>query len=255
MKQWAMKHWIAAFFVALFGHAALAISLQSTTKPEIERSAGTPIEIVGSLTSFAQTITAEEVPEEVVEEKTTTKVTEKVLEPVTETKVEPLTATKQEVAKLEESAILPVAEPEKIKPEPPKKPKVKKKKPVKKVKKKKRKPSTSGKRLAALKKGGGAKGRQNKIAGSASLSNYRGRVQSHLARYKKSPGRGVRGRAIVSFSITKSGRVSSVRLARRSGNSAIDRAALSMVRRASPFPPIPNGMRSRMSFSVPVNYR
>jgi protein TonB len=87
-------------------------------------------------------------------------------------------------------------------------------------------------------------------------TNYRGIVAAHLARYKQFPAearsRGDQGTATVSFSLSGSGGVTSVRLVRGSGVSSIDREATAMVRRASPFPPPPSGRAQ--SFTVPVNF-
>lgn len=86
--------------------------------------------------------------------------------------------------------------------------------------------------------------------------NYRGLVLSHLSRHKQFPAearsRGESGVAAVTFSISGSGSVTSVRLARSSGSSALDREVQAMVRRASPFPPPPS--RQAMSFTAPVNF-
>lgn len=47
----------------------------------------------------------------------------------------------------------------------------------------------------------------------------------------------------------------SAALARGSGAAVLDQAALSMVRRASPFPPFPPGLgRSKMVFAAPVRF-
>ncbi len=90
---------------------------------------------------------------------------------------------------------------------------------------------------------------------SAANSNYRGLVAAHLARHKRFPAeaRGAQGVATVSFALSGSGAVSSVRLARASGVSALDSEALAMVRRASPFPPPPEGRG--MSFTVPLSFK
>jgi protein TonB len=86
--------------------------------------------------------------------------------------------------------------------------------------------------------------------------NYRGMVLSHLSRHKQFPAearsRGESGVAAVTFSLSGSGAVTSVRLARSSGSSALDREVQAMVRRASPFPPPPS--RQAMSFTAPVNF-
>lgn len=87
-------------------------------------------------------------------------------------------------------------------------------------------------------------------------TNYRGIVAAHLARHKQFPAdarsRGQQGAATVTFSISGSGSVTSVRLSRSSGYASIDQETQSMVRRASPFPAPPGGRA--MSFSVPVSF-
>lgn len=83
--------------------------------------------------------------------------------------------------------------------------------------------------------------------------NYRGLVVAHLSRYKQFPADARDGGiASVSFSISGSGSVTSVRLARSSGSAAIDREVQAMVRRASPFPPPPS--RQTASFTAPVAF-
>ncbi len=88
-------------------------------------------------------------------------------------------------------------------------------------------------------------------------SNYRGMVAAHLARYKQYPAearsRGAAGMAVVSFSLSGSGSVTSARLARSSGVSSLDQEVTAMVRRASPFPAPPDGRP--VSFTVPVSFR
>ncbi len=86
---------------------------------------------------------------------------------------------------------------------------------------------------------------------SAATTNYRGIVGAHLARYKRHT-HGNNGTATVAFHLNGSGRVTSVKLARSSGVAGIDQEAVSMVRRASPFPPPPDGRA--MSFTVPLRF-
>jgi protein TonB len=91
---------------------------------------------------------------------------------------------------------------------------------------------------------------------SDNSANYNGMVAAHLARHKQYPAAarsaGTQGIATVSFSIDGSGRVTSARLARGSGNAAIDQEVVAMARRASPFPAPPDG-RGR-NFTVPVRF-
>jgi TonB family protein len=84
-------------------------------------------------------------------------------------------------------------------------------------------------------------------------ANYEGTVFSHLGRHKQatSDGHGT-GVAIVHFSIDSRGRVTSVRLATSSGVSVYDQEALAMARRASPFPPPPDG--KGRDYSIPVRF-
>lgn len=103
---------------------------------------------------------------------------------------------------------------------------------------------------AAAAAGGIGRGRSDAEA------NYRGRVAAHLARYRQFPpearNRGDHGRAVVSFSLDGSGAVTEARLVRGTGVAALDREAVAMVRRASPFPPPPDGRG--MSFTAPVSF-
>lgn len=84
--------------------------------------------------------------------------------------------------------------------------------------------------------------------------NYAGIVRAHLVRYKQTPSgaRGSTGVATVAFAVDRSGRVTSARLASSSGNSALDQEVVAMARRASPFPPDPEGKGG--SFTVSVRF-
>lgn len=105
----------------------------------------------------------------------------------------------------------------------------------------------------------GNKGRSRE-AGNAAVSNYPGKVYSKLRRSLRYPSQarrqGVRGEVHVRFTVSSSGGVGSVRVARSSGSSILDQAALDTVRRAAPFPAIPAGAgRSSWSFTVPLQFR
>ena len=97
-------------------------------------------------------------------------------------------------------------------------------------------------------------------AGStADISSYRSQVMAHLQRYRIYPpeakSRGVTGTSMVRFALSSNGSVISASLGRGSGASILDEAALSMVRRASPFPPFPAGSgRSQMDFAAPIRF-
>ena len=104
----------------------------------------------------------------------------------------------------------------------------------------------------------GAGGRRNDAGGNANLSSYQAQVLAHLQRYKSYPAAaksaGVRGVATVRFALAANGSVISASLARGSGASVLDQAAVAMVRRASPFPPIPPNLGRRMDFSAPIRF-
>jgi protein TonB len=85
--------------------------------------------------------------------------------------------------------------------------------------------------------------------------SYLGQVMARLQRARPA-GTGQQGRAVVRFSILRSGAVGAIGLAASSGNSIVDQAALAMVRRAAPFPPLPPEFGpATMPLTVPVNFR
>lgn len=158
-------------------------------------------------------------------------------------------------------------EPEK-RPEPKKKPEKEKpqKKPVRK------KAGDAGKQAESVTKGqadgvenavtsanSGKKGKVAQAFGDAAESNYKGKVrlkvQRHF-RYPKSANRaGVTGIVTVSFTISAGGSVSGVRIVKGSGSPVLDGAALDAVRKAEPFPKIPEGSnRSSWLFTLPLQF-
>lgn len=94
----------------------------------------------------------------------------------------------------------------------------------------------------------------SKTAGNGNITNYKGKVRRKIASRFNPRTRPAKRDAVVSFTIGKTGSANSVRLARSSGNAKLDRAALSAVRKASPFPSLPSG-NTRLAFSVPLNAR
>lgn len=148
---------------------------------------------------------------------------------------------------------LPVSRAEVIEPE---------EKPKKKVEKKRETPPPAAPQTrkggAQSREGDRNAARQSTRGRSTAQSSARwqSRLLAHLERYKRYPGsarsRGATGTATVRFSIDGSGRLLSARIARSSGSSALDGAALSMVRRASPMPAPPT--RARATLTVPVRF-
>ena len=78
------------------------------------------------------------------------------------------------------------------------------------------------------------------------IASYNQRVRAHLMRFHQYPsgGGGQRGVARLSFTLSRSGQVTSSRLSGSSGVAAFDAQAMSMVRQASPFPPIPDEIKN-----------
>ncbi len=114
-------------------------------------------------------------------------------------------------------------------------------------------PST---RTAAL---GNAATRSARAAARARKA-YLARVLARLRRAKRYPNAARlakrTGIATLTFTIAKSGRVTSSRVSRSTGHAILDRATLAMLRRASPMPPIPPTLgKASISVSVPVRFR
>ncbi|HWT59426.1 MAG TPA: TonB family protein [Rhizobium sp.] len=92
----------------------------------------------------------------------------------------------------------------------------------------------------------------NNGIGTAAFANYDGKVRSRIRRAIRKP-RGVQGTVVVSFSVSGSGGLTSVRVVTGSGVPEIDQLAVDAVRRAAPFGPTPGGNgRSFTSLSIAV---
>jgi protein TonB len=88
------------------------------------------------------------------------------------------------------------------------------------------------------------------------LPSYRDQVSAHLQRFKRAPAGGVRGTAVVTFTIDRTGRLMDKNLARSSGSSALDDAALALITRSNPLPRFPAAMpQESLTFTVPIRYR
>ncbi|WP_306151301.1 TonB family protein [Roseovarius sp. MMSF_3281] len=138
----------------------------------------------------------------------------------------------------------------KPKPQPKTKPAEKAKSAPGNAKRNARAGDAKGKRDAEARQSG-TRGRKQAV-GNAAASNYPGLVMRRLSRAGK-PRVNARGASVVAFRISANGALGSVSLARSSGSSALDRAALRLVRRAAPFPKPPQG--ARRSFSIQIKGR
>jgi protein TonB len=89
---------------------------------------------------------------------------------------------------------------------------------------------------------------------SLSGAAYRARVWASLARHR--PRIGKAGSATVVFTVGPSGALRSARVARSSGNQALDQRALAAVRSAAPFPAPPAGLSaSALTYSIQIYFR
>ncbi|MBP1883636.1 energy transducer TonB family protein [Sinorhizobium mexicanum] len=157
-----------------------------------------------------------------------------------------------------------VEKPKAEKPEPKKQP-VKKKVTRKKTgdggeqAKSQVKGTADGVENAAASAATGDKGRVAQQSGNAAVSNYPGKVRSKLNRAFRYPSEAkrqrLRGVAQVRFTVTSGGGVAGVSLAKSAGSPILDQAALDAVRRAVPFPAIPDGAgRDRWVFTIPLAF-
>lgn len=247
---------------------------EQTETSEIE-----PVETVEEPVETAELTPVE--PKELIEEPQTEDAIESVepdaVEAAEPTEVEAVEPTEvQPSDPVETASVAPTSElaalPDVPVPTPaPERPKVQKKvektpakaKPVKRAqpKPKKKSAGSGGKQKANAVRAasGNQTARAKRDPGNAKVSNYPGKIAARLRRALRYPREArrdrLRGTAVVSFTVSRSGSVSGVRLARSSGFAVLDAAARDAVRRAAPFPPIPAGAgRSSWTFSVPLAF-
>lgn len=96
----------------------------------------------------------------------------------------------------------------------------------------------------------------SRAAAAAATNSYNVEVRRAIERQKRYPARArpAEGTVRVSFTIGAGGGITGARLARSSGNSALDQAAMDAVKRAR-VPPIPKDVgKNSMSFTVPMTF-
>lgn len=119
-------------------------------------------------------------------------------------------------------------------------------------------PSDAAQKPAAVAKASNRNAAEKTVASSSAAkgdaTRWKSRVVAHLERRKRYPSaaraRGEEGTVLVAFRIDGGGRVLSASLARSSGYSALDEAALAMVERASPVPAPPAGVGTTLTAPV-----
>lgn len=155
-----------------------------------------------------------------------------------------------------------VAPPEE-KPKPVEEKKEEKPKPVEKKKPKKPSEKPAPRTTAAPKAHTRAQEARQARAGAAAaaraMPSYRQRLAAHLQRYKQYPSSAraahQEGTVMVTFTVTRNGHVTSVRLSRSSGHPALDQEAIAAIRRAQPLPSFPPEItQSAMTFPVPFSF-
>ena len=120
-------------------------------------------------------------------------------------------------------------------------------------------PSAPTASSSAARSGGAGGGGAAQTAGKAAESAYRAQVAAKLARSKFYPNAARRdrltGRATVRFTLNASGRVTAVKVVRSAGSRILDDAAVDMVRRAAPYPPIPRGLGATITIQAPIGFQ
>ena len=102
---------------------------------------------------------------------------------------------------------------------------------------------------------GKGRGGERVSASSGAMLSYAAEVRARVAGNKPSGG-GLRGTAVVAFSISHSGGLAYAGLARSSGDSQLDLLAVAVVRGSAPFPPPPAGATSaQLRFSIPFHFQ
>jgi protein TonB len=91
----------------------------------------------------------------------------------------------------------------------------------------------------------------------AASNAYLARVAGHLKRFIRYPmeARGASGTVLVRFELNREGEVVGSEVKKSSGNSILDRAALAILQRASPFPSFPTAKpEAQDSYLAPVQF-
>ncbi|HUZ73633.1 MAG TPA: TonB family protein [Stellaceae bacterium] len=111
--------------------------------------------------------------------------------------------------------------------------------------------------------GQGSEGAGHGVIGAGPVAgpgdDYLEALQRWLSKYKRYPAAALKkkeeGQAVVGFTLKRDGTVLSAWIVRSSGVPALDAAALELMHRASPVPPVPARYQgSELKLAIPVNY-
>ena len=105
---------------------------------------------------------------------------------------------------------------------------------------------TTGQKAAKSTTQSNAKSATSQKAGNAARSNYAGKINRKITRVRRPKTRDV-GTVKVTFKIAPNGQLAAARVSKSSGNAALDKAALDLIRRAAPFPKPPFGINLTFS--------
>lgn len=264
------------------------VAVQETVQPVAEDApdaAAVPDKVEPVPEEPTQVAVASPMPEVLTATTVTPENTENVVAPVVEA-AEPETPEVVEVVpEPKPERVTAEAEPEPKPVEKPKPAEAKKPEPVKKAAKKPQEKKAPAKQPAKEKAAAGSGGKNqsdskrgvvdgdaqgktasaankgaSSSAGNAAVSNYPGKVAAKLRRAVRSISRAARSKARsdvhVTFVVNAGGGVGGVSVVRSSGSPELDQAAIAMVRRAAPFPPIPPETgRSSWAFTLPLGVR
>ncbi len=97
-------------------------------------------------------------------------------------------------------------------------------------------------------------------ASAAATQSWQGRLQAHLARFKRYPAearmRHHEGTPVVRFVMTRTGRVLSFRLEQGSGHELLDQEAVALIERAQPLPPLPEELpQATIELVLPLRFQ
>ena len=236
-----LRRWLTAALIVIAVHAALVFWLMH--KRDVSLLGAPPAVVMIDLPAM-EVEAASEIPPETVEGPRMTEATPE----ETETP-ETLAVPELPPAHKPDAVLMPP-------PKPIQKPKKKElPKPVLNQTKEPPAPRTMAPRHAAAARGPVSAAQRRGTAGSAaSAASWHAQVYAHLLRHKPSSEEAT-GRATISFSLTRSGRLLGARLAGSSGTAILDQKALQMVRSANPFPAAPSEVAGgSFPFTVPVNF-
>lgn len=247
MMRFGTVQWSLAVGLSLLLHAAIF----SATSPEAigtaDPPAGSPVAVAGVLAGVLGSESAEisEIQEP--------------LQPVTDAAVlQARTTSETPIASLQAVEPIPVERVEAARSAPKRKveERARVKKPEEEARQEK-KPSKAATNRGGRHQGAAGTTRGGKGGtGSASpgaVQAYAGMVRARILSNR--PSASGQGQVVIAFGLTPGGGITYARVARSSGSSALNQAALTAVRISSPFPRPPAGaMRSQLRFSIAFSF-